>query len=99
VAEPKHSIQYYLKHFQGSQQGIGGTSGFRGTQVEKHWSIGLKVGYQFSLCAHCYNLIGETEWQKRVGEIDTFAGLFKTWFSTMTICQMLLETSIFTCKD
>jgi hypothetical protein len=24
--------------FQGTQQGISGTSGFRGTQVEKHWS-------------------------------------------------------------
>ncbi len=37
LAEPKCSIQYYLQHFQGTQQElIGGTSGFRGTQVEKH---------------------------------------------------------------
>jgi len=25
-----------LEHFQGTQKGIGGTSGFHGTQVEKH---------------------------------------------------------------
>jgi len=38
LAEPERSIFNCLQHFQGIQQGIGGTSGFRGTQVEKHWS-------------------------------------------------------------
>ncbi len=32
-------------HFQGTQQGIGGTSGFRGTQVEKHCLRTSKVAY------------------------------------------------------
>jgi hypothetical protein len=36
LAEPKRSILYYLYHLQGTQQEVGGTSGFRGTQVEKH---------------------------------------------------------------
>jgi len=44
-------------HFQGTQQGIGGTSGFRGTQVEKHCSIVSKISHKIISQKFCENVM------------------------------------------
>ncbi len=38
LVEPRYSKQYQFEDSQGTQEGIGGTSGFRETKVEKHWA-------------------------------------------------------------